>query len=266
VATGHYAQIEERADGLHLMRGADARKDQSYFLYGLTQEELAQTLFPVGHLTKEQVREQARRSGLSTADKAESQDICFVEGTVDAFISRQGGRSPAGRIVDTTGKHMGSHEGIHAFTVGQRKGLQIGGVEQPLYVVEIIPEENLVVVGHREHLERRSFFVEEMSWVAPQVLQLLQSGKKCSLSCRAQVRYRHRGLPVTVEIDPAAPQRVEVYFGDEWSALSPGQAAVFYDEGNSEVLGGGRIERGPGEVERRMTSVRSSRLLSVVSA
>jgi tRNA-specific 2-thiouridylase len=266
VATGHYAQIEERADGLHLLRGADSRKDQSYFLYGLTQEELAQTLFPVGHLTKEQVREEARRSGLNTAEKAESQDICFVEGSVDSFITAQGGRSPAGRIVDTTGRPMGTHEGIHAFTVGQRKGLQIGGVDQPLYVVELIPEENLVVVGHREHLERRNFFVDEVSWVAPQILSLLASGEKRTLACRAQVRYRHKGLPVQVTIDPASPQRVEVTFGEEWSALSPGQAAVFYDEGNQEVLGGGRIARSAQQEMGTQAKGRTSGLLAVVSA
>jgi len=265
VATGHYAQIEERADGFHLLRGADSKKDQSYFLYGLTQDELAQTLFPVGHLTKEEVRAHARRSSLITADKAESQDICFVEGSVDSFIAQQGGRSPAGNIVDVTGRLMGAHDGIHSFTVGQRKGLQIGGSEQPLYVVEIIPEENLVVVGHREALERRSFTVQEVSWTAPQVLEKLSKGEKCTFSCRAQVRYRHSGLPVTVTINPAEKDKVTVQFGEEWSALSPGQAAVFYDEANIEVLGGGRISRDQRLDAGTERVVRSSSLLSVVA-
>lgn len=242
IATGHYARIEHRADGYHLLRGVDQDKDQSYFLYGLTQAELGQTIFPVGHLTKPEVRELARASGLATADKPESQDICFVSGKVSDFLVRLGGKTPPGTIVDRSGKIVGTHDGVHRFTVGQRRGIGVGGSDRPLYVLETDPVSNRVVVGEKHELERADFYVQALSWCAPSLCRRAVD-HEINLQCMAQVRYRHSGVPVTVTIDRRSPERARVAFDDEWSPVSPGQAAVFYDLENREVLGGGRISR-----------------------
>ena len=234
VATGHYAQISQDQSGYHLLRGKDLSKDQSYFLYGLKQEELSETLFPVGHLTKPEVRELAREFGLVTADKPESQDICFVSGAVSDFIAKHGGATPAGQIVDKSGKVVGAHDGIHRFTVGQRKGLKIANPE-PLYVIQLQPAENKVVVGEKNELEREGFQVNEVNWVAPQ----MQDNSIKSFDCIAQLRYRHKGVLATVSINEDS--NLSVKFKDEWTAVSPGQVAVFYNLANNEVLGGGRI-------------------------
>ncbi len=238
VATGHYARIVNDSAGYHLMRGLDSAKDQSYFLYGLKQAELPYTLFPVGGFTKAEVRELARASGLATAEKPESQDICFVEGEVGDFLVKLGGRKPAGKIVNRSGEELGRHDGIHEFTVGQRRGLRIGGTDNPLYVLDLDAENNLVVVGEKRELERESFEVQEINWVAP----AFSRGKlERPFRAIAQIRYRHAGLPV--EVLPYTEDTVKVRFLEEWSTVSPGQAAVFYDMENKEVLGGGRIGR-----------------------
>jgi tRNA-specific 2-thiouridylase len=236
VATGHFAIIEERADGFHLMRGVDRDKDQSYFLYNLTQEELASTLFPVGGLTKSEVRQRAREAGLATASKPESQDICFVSGTASEFVTKISGRQLKGAIVSSSGKILGMHQGVHNFTVGQRKGLGIGGTERPLYVVEIDAESNMVVVGDKEDLKKEGFEVKDVNWLSPTVKNIQD---QVDLRVIAQLRYRHEGIPVKLTF--ISKDRVRATFEESWSTVSPGQAAVFYDLENREVLGGGRI-------------------------
>ena len=239
VATGHYAQITSSPEGLHLIRGVDSQKDQSYFLYGLTPEELSSTIFPVGHLTKPEVREIAREAGLSIASKPESQDICFVSGAVKDFIVRIGGKSPDGDIVDLAGKVLGRHQGITSYTVGQRKGLGISS-EDPLYVLEIRATENQIVVGSKEQLERPGFKVSELNFVNSNLAKKYQE-KQFPIEFKSicQMRYRHEGVLVNVKV--ISEDLAEVSFVDEWSTVSPGQAAVFYDLENKEVFGGGRI-------------------------
>jgi tRNA-uridine 2-sulfurtransferase len=237
VATGHYASIECRPDGFHLLRGSDEQKDQSYFLYEMTQLELSRTIFPVGAMTKSQVRQLARRIGLVTADKEESQDICFVSGSVAEFLEREGHRARRGEIVDKNGRKLGEHSGIHQFTVGQRRGIGVGGFEAPLYVLELDAESNRVIVGQKEDLEKTEFSVGDLSWCAPGVLEELK--KSGVIECLAQLRYRHKGAKVQMRLQEV--DRVIVKFLSEWATVSPGQAAVFYDLSNREVLGGGRI-------------------------
>lgn len=234
VATGHYARIEKRADGFHLLRGIDDSKDQSYFLYALTQTELGQTLFPVGTYSKAQVREIAREHGLGTSEKPESQDICFVSGSVGEFLHRQGASQRVGRIVTHDGIELGEHDGIHNFTVGQRKGLGVGGSSEPLYVIALDPVDNRVIVGPRSQLERSTFEVDRVNWCGLFV-------PDAPFECMVQVRYRHRGVRARVTRLKNATLLVE--YIEAWSPVSPGQAAVFYDLANLEVLGGGRILR-----------------------
>lgn len=242
VATGHYARIVQGPDGFHLLRGRDADKDQSYFLYTCRQEELGQTLFPVGEYTKAEVRELAREAGLATADKAESQDICFVAGSVQDFITTIGGGRKRGNFVTRDGRKVGEHEGIHRFTVGQRKGLALGGSPEPLYVIELNPETNDVVVGSKDELKRESFLVGEMHWVNPTLRRQIAEGNfPFEVPVTAQVRSRHRGVAARLRV--LGPDRCEVLWENDWSAVSPGQAAVLYDSANEEVLGGGRIFR-----------------------
>lgn len=240
IATGHYARIEKRQGVWHLLRGADPHKDQSYFLYGLTQAELACTLFPVGHLTKAEVRDLAKAKGLSTADKAESQDICFVAGELGDFLEGYGSLGRRGDIIRADGSKIGEHEGIQRFTVGQRHGLGVGGPDGPLYVLEIDPNTARVIVGQKRELERSAFLVEALNWCAPP-----QSQPKGAFRCTVQLRYRHRGVPAQVEL--LSNHLVRVNFesdcASDRSAVSPGQAAVFYDVENREVLGGGTICR-----------------------
>lgn len=238
VATGHYARIEGEPGQYRLLRGVDREKDQSYFLYGLTQAELSKTVFPVGSMTKTEVRERAESAGLSTASKPESQDICFVSGTVSDFLVRIGSVPKRGPIVDRSGTVLGQHDGIQNFTVGQRRGIGIGGATDALYVLEIIPESHAVVVGSREELERSEFAVHEVNWIAPALLEQAQR-EEGAFDCIVQLRHRHSGVPARVVI--SGTDSVNVQFTGEWSPVSPGQAAVFYDATNTEVLGGGRI-------------------------
>ena len=233
VATGHYARVKKSENGTHLLRGVDGDKDQSYFLYGITQEELAQTVFPVGALTKREVREYSDALGLVTADKPESQDICFVSGKVQDFIRHQGGSVREGEIVTASGQVVGSHLGIQNFTVGQRRGLNIGGTSEPLYVIELRPDTNEVVVGEKSELQRESFIVSDLNWVSPNYI-----GRRDSFECIVQLRHRHAGVPASVTVSDGI---ATISFLDEWSTVSPGQAAVFYSKDNEEVLGGGTI-------------------------
>ena len=241
VATGHYAQISKSDSGYHLLRGQDQEKDQSYFLYTCRQDELRDTLFPVGHMTKPEVREIAREAGLVTAQKPESQDICFVAGSVQDFIVKIGGKKGVrGDIVLSTGEKISEHEGIHRFTVGQRRGLNLGGSDEPLYVLEIDPSTNRVIVGVRDELKREGFSVGECHWVNPSLIDSVRAGLfPFERDITVQVRSRHRGVPAKLSV--RGPNDASVCWINEWATVSPGQAAVFYDTTNTEVLGGGRI-------------------------
>lgn len=235
VATGHYAKVSESSDGFHLLRGDDPEKDQSYFLYTMNQDELSRTLFPVGGYKKAEVRELAEQYNLPTADKPESQDICFVSGELKHFLQRAGLESKRGSITNSAGKVLGEHDGIQNFTVGQRRGLNIGGSDRPLYVLSIIPESNTVVVGEREELQIESFAVQGLHWVSPAFQDQLPK----KFECISQLRHRHAGCRTKVELEEDGTATVS--FLDEWTTVCPGQAAVFYDMKNQELIGGGRI-------------------------
>ncbi len=241
VATGHYARVEfdEAAGRYRLLRGRDARKDQSYFLWELTQEQLSRSLFPLGEMSKEEAREAARRHGLYVAEKRESQEICFVPdgdyaGFIDRYLEAEGReveRPARGEIVDTEGRVVGEHEGVHRFTVGQRRGI---GVSRPLplYVVRVEPESSRVVVGHDEELLSSEFTAAGVNWVA-----FDEPGEPVRADVR--VRYRHAEAPAT--ITPLGRGRARVRFDDPQRAVTPGQATVFYR--GAEVVGGGWIVR-----------------------
>jgi tRNA-specific 2-thiouridylase len=232
LATGHYARKERRDGRWALLEGADPAKDQSYFLHGLGQEELAEVLFPVGHLEKARVREIATAAGLPTAAKAESQEICFVpDGDAARFVElRRPGAARAGEVVSTAGERLGRHAGIHRFTVGQRRGLGVAAPE-PRYVVRLEPEAARVVVGTSDEASRRSFGVVDPSWVAGRA----PDGPR---RLRVKVRHRHEGVPG--EVRPS-PEGAGVELEAPVRGVAPGQAAVFYD--GDEVVGGGRIAR-----------------------
>ena len=243
VATGHYARIRQSADGYHLLRGADRDKDQSYFLYTCRQDELEKTLFPIGDYTKPEIREIAREAGLVTAEKPESQDICFIAGSVQDFVTKIGGRRSRGEFVLKDGSKIGEHEGVHRFTVGQRKGLNLGGLAEPLYVVDIDPTSNQVILGSREDLKRDGFTVREMHWVNPSLIKRVHAGEKAiEQEVVVQVRSRHAGVRATMRVIDA--DTCQFFWHDEWAAVSPGQAAVAYDLNNEELLAGGRIAKG----------------------
>jgi tRNA-uridine 2-sulfurtransferase len=236
VATGHYARISRDAAGrYHLLRAADSSKDQSYFLFTLGQAELSRTLFPLGAMTKSEVRARARALGLANADKPESQEICFVpDGDYARFVERL---APAdsireGRITDGDGKTLADHAGIHRFTVGQRRGLGIAAGE-PLYVREIKPASGDVVVGTRGELNSRGLIARDVDLVDPSTFD---SG---AADVEVKIRYRHPALPAKLTLSSAAT--AEVRFVSEGPAVTPGQACVFYR--GDEVLGGGFIER-----------------------
>lgn len=240
IATGHYARIhkDETTGRFQLLRGVDAAKDQTYFLFGLTQEQLARTLFPLGGYTKAEVRALAREFGLPIADKGDSQEICFVpagdySAFMDAYFGEQGCIQPParGEIVDTSGRILGEHEGVHRFTIGQRKGLGVA-VGQPLYVIATDPAEQRVVVGREEDLLRGSLTASQMNWVSI-------PPPDAPLRAQVKIRNKHIAAPATVRpLDGA--DRIEVRFDEPQRAVTPGQAAVLYD--GDFVLGGGWIE------------------------
>jgi tRNA-uridine 2-sulfurtransferase len=231
VATGHYARVryDETLGRWLLLRGKDRKKDQAYFLFGLTQEQLSKTLFPLGDLSKLEVREIARRAGLPTSEKAESQEICFVEGRSYAdFVEKYAGIQPeaTGEIVTENGDVVGRHSGIHKYTVGQRKGLVATG--NPQYVVRIEAEANRVVIGN-DPLKSR-FTVRDYNWIA--IEQLREP-----IRCEVQIRNRFEPKPATVSpIDGD----VVVEFDEPQRAITPGQGAVFYWD--DVVVGGGWIK------------------------
>jgi tRNA-specific 2-thiouridylase len=237
VATGHYARVErdDETGRYRLRRGLDAAKDQSYFLFSLTQEQLSKASFPVGHLAKDEVRDYARSRGLSTADKPDSQEICFVpDGDYASFIDRQTGALAAaeaeGTIVNQSGQVLGRHGGVHRFTVGQRKGLGIA-LAEPTYVLELRPSEKQVVVGPRRDLEQTTLTASQVNWISG-------VAPDDTLRVTAQIRHRHQPAPASVK--SLGGGRASLEFDIPQIAITPGQAVVFYDE--DLVVGGGWID------------------------
>ncbi|MDE3148076.1 MAG: tRNA 2-thiouridine(34) synthase MnmA [Acidobacteriota bacterium] len=238
IATGHYAVNEydpERKRWI-LKRPADLAKDQTYFLFGLTQEQLAHTLFPLGRLTKPEVREVARKHGLRLAEKPDSQEICFIPGGdykrfLTAYLEEQGEQVPetAGDMVASNGEVIGRHEGIFNFTVGQRKGLGVAS-PSPLYVLNIDPASHRVTVGADAALATRALRARRLNWIAiPELTGHMR--------VRAKIRHRHE--PAWATLEPAGPDEAVATFDEPQRAVTPGQSAVFYD--GDEVVGGGWI-------------------------
>jgi len=216
-----------------LKRGVDPSKDQAYFLFSLTQDQLARAVFPVGDRPKTAVRDYARQRGLPVADKPDSHEICFIpDGDYASFVAVRAGAAPAGRIVDEQGQVIGAHGGIHRFTVGQRRGL---GVASPngaaVYVLSLSPADRTVVVGPKRSLERISLTASGVNWIVGEPADPLR--------VTAQIRHRHAAAAATVR--PAADGRAHVVFDAPQIAVTPGQAVVFYD--GDTVVGGGWIER-----------------------
>jgi len=237
LATGHYARVEQAADGRFLLRrSVDTDKDQSYFLFSLTQDQLARAVFPVGDRPKDEVREYARRRRLPVADKPDSQEICFVpDDDYAGFVSRHAPDAAGdGVIVDEAGRVLGSHSGIHRFTVGQRKGLGLGSAAgvagAPLYVLQLRPADRQVVVGPKTALERTTLTASGVNWIAEEPTSPIRA-------C-AQIRHRHHAAPATIR--SLGGVRAEAVFDTPQIAITPGQAVVFYD--GDAVLGGGWID------------------------
>ncbi|MGO8788800.1 MAG: tRNA 2-thiouridine(34) synthase MnmA [Terriglobia bacterium] len=238
IATGHYARIrrDEKTGRYQLLRGIDHSKDQAYFLFGLTQEQLAHSEFPLGEMTKQEVRAIARARHLPVAEKPDSQEICFVptgsyRQFIDAYLTEQQRQpeSAAGEVVSTDGRVLGEHTGVQNFTVGQRKGLGMA-VGSPLYVIALDPAKNQVVVGKDRDLFRSRFQVREVNWIRP-----LKAGD--AVDAHVKIRHNHPGAAARVEAIGEAGALVE--FLEPQRAITPGQAAVFYD--GDEVVGGGWI-------------------------
>jgi tRNA-specific 2-thiouridylase len=240
LATGHYARVEfDQARGRWLLkRPADRAKDQTYFLFGLTQEQLSRTLFPLGQLHKSEVRELARQHGLELAEKPDSQEICFVptgdyKAFLDAYTAEQGEGVPdtAGELVTAEGEVIGMHAGIHNFTVGQRKGLGVA-TGSPLYVLEIRGDSRQVVVGSQDELYSRTLRARDVNWIAI-------DGAKLREPMRVAIKIRNRHEPAPATIERGSDGEVVATFDEPQRAITPGQAAVFYD--GEVVVGGGWI-------------------------
>src|SRR5579872_6051732 len=240
IATGHYARIrrDPHSGRYQLLRGVDRSKDQAYFLFGLTQEQLAHSEFPLGDMTKQEVRALARARKLPVADKPDSQEICFVptgsyRQFIDAYLAEQQRRpdSSAGEVVTIKGRVLGEHAGIQNFTVGQRKGIGTA-VGTPLYVIALEPAKNRVVVGDDRDLFRSRFRVRDVNWIRP-----LTPGEE--VDAHVKIRHNHPGAAARVEVH--ASNEAVVEFTEPQRAITPGQAAVFYD--GDEVVGGGWISQ-----------------------
>jgi len=239
LATGHYARVEfdEPSSRWLLKRPADSAKDQTYFLFGLTQDQLSRTLFPLGEMTKPEVRELARRHGLALAEKRDSQEICFVPGGdyknfIDAYLGEQGESLPdiAGELVASDGRVVGEHAGIHNFTVGQRKGLGVA-TGSPLYVLQIKGDTRQVIVGRQEDLYSKTLRVQRINLI---------SAEDLNQPMRVSVKIRHRHEPATAMIEHISQDEILATFDQPQRAITPGQAAVFYD--GDIVVGGGWIK------------------------
>jgi tRNA-specific 2-thiouridylase len=236
IATGHYARIryDEQTGRYQLLRAIDRTKDQSYFLYDLEQEILSQVVFPLGEQPKTETRRIAAEFGLHTADKPESQDLCLVEanGSMRAFLDKY--ITPqTGNIVDKSGNVLGQHEGVHHYTIGQRKGLGIAHSE-PLYVLELDAGRNRVVVGDRSEAQDSDCTVNRVNWV---------SIEPPTTPIQAEVQIRYRAAAVPAMVIPIEKSRVRIIFDDPQFSITPGQAAVWYD--GEVLLGGGIIEKQP---------------------
>jgi tRNA-specific 2-thiouridylase len=241
IATGHYARIrrDEASGRYQLLRAVDASKDQTYFLFGLTQQQLAGAMFPLGELTKPEVRELARSMNLAVAAKGDSQEICFVPNGdyaefLRAYLKESGvpEERTRGAIVTTDGRTLGQHEGVHHFTVGQRRGLGVATGE-PLYVIATDPLRQRVIVGGNDELLRARFFAKGVNWISI-------AGLTAPVRAQVKIRNKHVAAPATLNAT-GDPTRVEVVFDEPQRAVTPGQGSVFYD--GSLVLGGGWIER-----------------------
>ena len=240
IATGHYARNEydlERGRWL-LKRPADWAKDQTYFLFGLTQDQLSHTLFPLGEMQKPAVRDEARKQGLNVlADKPDSQEICFVPGGdykqfLDAYLAEQGSELPdtSGELVTAEGDVIGRHAGIHNFTIGQRKGLGVA-TGSPLYVIGIRGDKKEVVVGGQENLYSRELRAHRLNWISiPEIAEPI----------RVEAKIRHRHQPGAATVERSGEDEVRVIFDDRQRSITPGQAVVFYDR--DVVVGGGWIK------------------------
>ncbi len=240
MATGHYIQRKEGPNGAELHCAADANRDQSYFLFSTTQEQLDYLRFPLGHLaSKAETRALAQQFGLSVADKPDSQDICFVpNGNYASVIEKlRPGAADPGEIVDLEGRVRGQHKGVIHYTIGQRRGLGIGGMAEPLYVVKLDPETKRVIVGPKEALETRLVPLREINWLgdAP-----LMSRKEWSVD----VRVRSTRPPAPAILRPLSETTAEVELLTPEEGISAGQACVFYDQDSSRIFGGGWIWRG----------------------
>jgi len=238
LATGHYARIRRNPETrrYELLRAVDAAKDQSYFLFGLTQEQMSRTVFPLGERSKEEVRAMARQARLPVAEKPESQEICFVPAGnyvrfIEAYLEERGSSLPAGagEIVSTSGEVVGRHQGVHRYTVGQRRGLGLTA-GRPMYVVEIDRAANRLIVGSDGELARETCDVRDVNWVAVERLEQ---------PARVMVKIRHRHEPGAATIEPLDAAIARVRFDVPQRAITPGQAAVFYS--GERVLGGGWI-------------------------
>jgi tRNA-specific 2-thiouridylase len=240
VATGHYARVEfdPDSDRYKLLRGRNEQKDQSYFLWELTQAQLSRALFPLGEMSKPEAREAARQHGLAgVSEKKESQEICFVPdgnyaGFIDRYLEHENAteRLPgAGEIVDTSGRVIGRHEGIHRYTIGQRRGMGIAN-ERALYVISIDADKNRVTAGSSEELLSTEFTVAGVNWIR-------FDNPQEPVRAEVRVRYRHTAAPAT--ITPLANGRARIVFDEPQRAITPGQASVFYR--GDEVIGGGWI-------------------------
>ncbi len=239
IATGHYARITFNPESARweLRRSVDPTKDQTYFLFGLTQDQLARTVFPLGGMHKSEVRDLARQLGIPTADKPDSQEICFVPngdyaGFIDAYHREQGSAKEelAGELVTADGQVVGEHAGVHHFTIGQRRGLKIAAGE-PLYVISTEPSTRRVVIGRKDELLRSSMHVNQINWI---------SIAPPSGPLRAEVKIRNKHAASWATLEPLGTERAEVNFDEPQRALTPGQGAVFYS--GDLVLGGGWIE------------------------
>ncbi len=234
LATGHYARIryDENTQRHQLLRAVDRQKDQSYFLYDLSPEISAACVFPLGEQTKEETRKIATKFGLRTADKPDSQDLCLIEahGSMRTFLD-QYITPKEGEIVDLDGKIVGKHQGVHHYTIGQRKGLGVAAAE-PLYVVQIDPVMNRVIVGNRASAGRAECTVQRLNWLSiPEPVNPL----------RLEVQVRYRTAPVFVNLIPLEDNRAKLIFDEPQFGITPGQAAVFYD--GDLLVGGGIIEK-----------------------
>jgi tRNA-specific 2-thiouridylase len=238
IATGHYARNHyDAARGRWILsRPADRTKDQTYFLFGLTQEQLSRTLFPLGEMTKPVVRQRAAEAGLALAQKPDSQEICFIPGGdysvfLKAYLEDVGEEQPdlTGELVSTSGEVLGRHGGIHTVTVGQRKGLGLTS-RNPLYVLEIDPESHAVKVGGEQELMSRELVADRLNWIS--IAELTEP-------MRVMAKIRHRHEPAWATLTPAGDGLAQVVFDEAQRAITPGQAAIFFD--GDEVVGGGWI-------------------------